>query len=188
MIAPSSRQPPTSGNSSWPASSSRRGPPTRTVLPSTRAVTPTAGDELKSVDGNVTIGTIAQPAKGALWGQMDNGRLTIVDPVVGDGAVFVSGWDTRVVKDDDPKTIVYTGHDLHYRVTGGKYKLAFVGYGIDLTAVGVGVAYLDGDDQVPDPGYYARDSGKWTPVPVFLVPRLSLPVSFGTPTPPDQTP
>ncbi len=44
-IAPSSRQAPASGSSAWPASSSRRGPPTRTVLPSTRAVTPTAGDE-----------------------------------------------------------------------------------------------------------------------------------------------
>jgi hypothetical protein len=40
----------TSASSAWSASSSRRGPPTRTVLPSTVAVTPTAGDELKSVD------------------------------------------------------------------------------------------------------------------------------------------
>ena len=31
---------------------------------------------------------------------------------------------------------VYTGRDIHFRVTGGKYKLVFRGSGADVSAVG----------------------------------------------------
>jgi len=159
------------------------------AVPAALASSRATGDgvlELRAVYGYVQIGTIAQPAKGALWGQMDHGVLKVVDPVVGDGQIYVSGWETKTVKDDDPKTTVYSGHDLHFRVTGGKYKLVFVGSGIDLTAVGTGVAQLDGDASVLDAGSYAVDSGKWKPVPVLLVPRQTWSVTFGdqsTPSP-----
>ena len=48
MIAPSSRHCSATGSSSDRSSVSRCGPPTRTVVPSTVAVTPTAGDDVKS--------------------------------------------------------------------------------------------------------------------------------------------
>lgn len=152
------------------------------AVPAALASSRATGDgvlELKAVYGYVQIGTIAQPAKGALWGQMDHGVLKVVDPVVGDGQIYVSGWETKTVKDDDPKITVYSGHDLHFRVTGGKYKLVFVGSGIDLTAVGAGVAQLDGDASALDAGSYAVDSGKWKPVPVLLGPKQTWSVPFG---------
>ena len=31
----------------------------------------------------------------------------------------------------------YTGRDIHFRVTGGRYRLWFQGWGIDLSAVGI---------------------------------------------------
>jgi hypothetical protein len=159
------------------------------LVPAAFAAATAAGDgvlELKSVDGVVSIGSVAQPAKGALWGQMDRGRLTVTDPVAGDGQIVVSGWDNRTIKDPttadgDPRVVVYSGVDLHYRVTGGKYRLKFVGSGVDLTAVGSGVAYLSGDPDGIDAGFYALDSGKWVPVPVLTL-KVTQPkaVPFGT--------
>jgi hypothetical protein len=147
--------------------------------------------ELKAVAGTVGIGKATQPARGILWGQMDTGRLTVVDPVLGDGQVLVSGWENRKpvpAKDDGtPAMTIYSGTNLHFRVTGGKYRLYFNGSGIDLTAIGVGVAYMKGSANAVDPGYYSVDSDKWLSVPVpDPVTLKAFAVPFGTQ--PAQTP
>jgi hypothetical protein len=115
--------------------------------------------ELRTVDATVVI-----TGKGVVWGQMDDGKLVAndLDPTAGD--IRVSGWEHKRPGLCDLCT-VYTGKDLHFRVTGGKYKLAFIGSGIDFSAVGVGNAQLTGDVTVDDTGDYAIDGGKWTPVP-----------------------
>ncbi len=140
--------------------------------------------ELQSVSGTVSIGTAAKPARGALWGQMDSGTLKVLDPDGTDKNIFVSGQDQKpvVVDTDFGKLTTYSGRDLHFRVTGGFYKLTFKGTGIDLTAVGVGVARLSGDPSATHAGSYAVDDGKWTPVPVYVFAAQYLPVAFG-----DQT-
>lgn len=164
------------------------------VVPTALAATRAAGDgvlELRAVSGTVAIGKEGQPARGILWGQLGKGRLVVVDPIPGDGQAFVSGWDKRTVlssaDDGTPTVIAYTGTDIHFRITGGKYRISFTGSGMDLTAIGVGVAYLAGDPLATDAGDYALDSKKWIPVPVFIVPpQKSLAVPFGTQ--PTQTP
>jgi hypothetical protein len=160
------------------------------VVPAALAAKRAAGDgvlELRSVDGRVVIGKDATPARGLLWGQMDKGKLVVVDPLPGDGQVYVSGWEKKsppLVNDNGGTTTVYSGTNLHFRVTGGKYRLVFDGTGVDLTAIGTGMAYLTGDPNVFDAGYYAVDSGKWVPMPVSLVSTKPLPVTFPAPTPP----
>jgi hypothetical protein len=164
------------------------------VVPTALAATRAVGDgvlELKAVYGRVAIGKDGQNARGLLWGQMDRGKLVVIDPLVGDGQVYVSGFEKRTVLAPvdvpGPTVIVYSGTNLHFRVTGGRYRLFFDGSGIDLTAIGVGVAYLTGDPYALDPGDYAVDSGKWLPVPVPAFPTSKpLAVPFGTP--PAQTP
>ena len=159
------------------------------VAPAAYAASRSVGDgvfELDSVSGTVVIGTLAQPAKGALWGQMDKGSLRVYDPLPGDGQVFVSGYDSKSVITDYPLQTTYTGTDLHFRVTGGKYRLVLKGSGIDVTAVGVGTAQLTGDLLADDPGDYALNGGKW-----IAVPFVSRTVQFGDPTAtqtPTQTP
>jgi hypothetical protein len=158
------------------------------VVPAALAAPRATGDgvlELKAVYGSVMIGRIPTPARGALWGQMDKGKLTVVDPVVGDGAILVSGWETKDtnVLPSGYLATTYGGKNLHFRVTGGKYKLTFVGSGIDLTAVGSGIAYLNGDENAEDAGDYALDGGKWQAVPVtFVFPQQAKAVPFGEPT------
>ena len=157
------------------------------VAPAALAASRATGDgvlELRAVNGTVMLGTLAQPAQGTAWGQMDKGTLRVTDPIVGDGTVFVSGWENKRVvpaTDTTPRLVVYSGHDLHFRVTGGKYKLFFVGSGIDATAIGVGAVYLAGDPSADDAGDYALNGGKWIPMPVSI-PLQFLRVPFG-----DQT-
>jgi hypothetical protein len=154
------------------------------VVPAAVAAPRATGDgvlELQGVNGTVSIGTPVKPAKGALWGQMDDGTLKVLDPDGSDKNIFVSGQDKKpVVTDTDyGKLTTYVGRELHFRVTGGLYKLSFKGDGIDLTAVGVGVARLAGDPTALTTGTYAVDDGKWQIVPFFPLPTQYQPVSFG---------
>lgn len=136
------------------------------LAPAALAAARVTGDgvlELKAVNATSIVIT----GKGALWGQLDRGKLYVTDPVPGDGVVYVSGADQAPRQFGDTTTM-YIGKDMHFRVTGGTYKLTFVrSSGVDLTAVGVGKAYLTGDASADTPGTYALDGGKWTPVPLF---------------------
>ena len=147
------------------------------VAPAAFAAARSTGDgvfELNAVYGTVQIGTNSQPARGVLWGQMDRGSMRVLDPVPGDGQILVSGWESRssAINADGLKVTIYSGRDLHFRVTGGRYKLWFNGQGIDLTAVGAGVAYLDGDEYAADAGEYAVNSGDWVAMPTFTAKRI----------------
>jgi hypothetical protein len=126
--------------------------------------------ELKAAAGVMVV----NGSRGTLWGQMDSGKVIVTDPFLGDGTILVSGAEAIRPGATD-NVVVYSGKDLHFRVTGGKYKLRFTGSGVDLTAVGVGTAQLTGDLFL-DPGDYALDSGKWNPVPVF-----TKTIRFGVP-------
>lgn len=165
------------------------------AVPTAVAATRATGDgvlELQSVNGTVLVGTNVKPAKGALWGQMDDGTLKVLDPDGSDKNIFVSGqYKPKVVTDTAyGKLTTYVGHELHFRVTGGYYKLFFKGSGIDLTAVGVGAARFAGDPTALNTGTYSVDDSDWTPVPYFpLATQLSAPVYFGdqsTLNPPTQ--
>jgi hypothetical protein len=144
------------------------------AVPAAVAATHATGDgvlEIKAATGTIVLtGT-----RGIAWGQMDKGRLVVTDPLPGDGAVFVSGAATVLPGKTDGVTI-YIGRDIHFRVTGGRYKLSFRGStpdlsaaGVDLTAVGVGSVQLTGDAFADDTGKYAVDSGKWNTVPVWQI-------------------
>ncbi len=145
------------------------------AAPAALAAVRATGDgvlELRKVDGTVVV----SGTRGTLWGQMDKGKLIVSDPIVGDGQVLVSGFDSKPKPGVIDGTTVYSGTDVRFRVTGGRYRLSLKGSGIDLTAVGVGAAQLSGDLFALDTGDYALDSGKWIPVPFFPASRL---VQFG---------
>jgi hypothetical protein len=119
--------------------------------------------EVSNANGIVVLNGI----RGTAWGQLARGSLVVTDTVPGDGLIMVSGAEKTTPGAADNQT-VYSGRYLHFRVTGGKYKLRFTGSGIDLTAVGVGSVKFIGDAFAVDTGDYALDnSGKWNPVPVY---------------------
>jgi hypothetical protein len=150
------------------------------VAPAALAGARAAGDgvlELRSVDGTVLVA-----GKGVVWGQMDKGTLKVNDVLPGDGEILVTGYEQRRPGICDQCTI-YTGRNIHFRVTGGRYRLFFQGTGIDFSAVGVGNAQLTGDVAVLNAGDYAVDGGKWTAVP-WLKRTVYFPVPPPTPAGP----
>src|SRR5579884_887478 len=114
------------------------------------AVVPTAAFAARAAPGDGVFelqavnGLVVLTGKGVVWGQMDHGilRVTDLDPTVG-LVPYVSGAE-HVRATDDPNTTIYSGTNIHFRLTGGKYRLRFHGTSIDLTAVGVGVARSPG--------------------------------------------
>lgn len=118
--------------------------------------------------------------RGAIWGQFDSGTLKVVDRNLDDGLVpQVSGGVRKSVEiDDGILTATYVGKNIHFRFAGGRYQLSIVGTGIDLTAVGVGRAWITGDPSSVNAGDYAVDNGKWMDVPFF-----EKKIQFGTPAP-----
>ena len=120
------------------------------------------GDGLLELRGVDAQSMVIAGTRGTLWGQMDKGRLTVTDPSLGDGQIYVTGADGSHAVNDN--VTVYWGKDIHFRVTGGRYRLSFKGVGIDLSAVGVGTMSILGDFNSLDPGRYGVD-GKWVDVP-----------------------
>jgi hypothetical protein len=133
------------------------------VLPATALAARVAtGDgvfELRDANG-----TFVLSGRGVIWGQMDKGvmRVTALDP---GQQLAVSGADKPPVKAaDDPNTTIYQGTNLHFRASSGKYRIRFRGTSVDLTAIGIGNAFLSGSTSSLDPGDYALDGGKWLPI------------------------
>jgi hypothetical protein len=143
------------------------------AVPAAVAASHATGDGVLEIQG--ATGTVVLiGSRGTAWGQMDKGKLVVTDPVASDGVVYVNGADG--VPGRTEGVMVYSGKNIHFRVTGGKYKLSFRGptpdlsaVGVSLTAVGVGSVQLTGDAFATDTGKYAIDSGKWNTVPVWPI-------------------
>jgi hypothetical protein len=146
------------------------------AVPAAMAASLATGDgvlEVFHAYGAVTV----NGTRGTAWGQIGKGSLIVTDYVAGDGQVLVSGAES--VSPIGSNVTIYTGKDIHFRVTGGRYKLRFTGNDINLSAVGVGTAKLTGDDTADDAGDYALDGGKRVPMP-FVQRIVSFPVVLVT--------
>lgn len=152
------------------------------AVPAALAAPRAAGDgvlELNAVNADrVTI-----VARGAIWGQFDRGTLIVYNLPQGTSTPYVSGYDVSYPTLDG-NGIVYKGRNIHFRSTDGPYRFVFTGWGIDLTAVGSGKAYIDGNADAIDMGEWAVGDGNWEPVPAKLkiVPFGAQPASTGSTT------
>lgn len=130
--------------------------------------------ELKAANGTFDLN-----GHGVVLGQIDKGVLRVEDLNPNDNSqkIAVSGAD-RSHPADEPNTMVYIGSNIHIRISGGKYHIHFKGSGVDLTAIGVGIAELTGSALAFDPGDYRLDGAKWTAVPFIdkFVPYGAQPV------------
>jgi hypothetical protein len=143
------------------------------AVPAALAASHATGDGVLEIQNGAGI-VVLNTTRGTVWGQLGKGKLVVNDPLSGDGTVYVSGAAPGSIIRNAENVTTYRGTDLHFRVTGGKARLWFKAIaGLDLTAVGVGNVQFTGD-AFSDPGKYARDSGKWNPIPV-----ITTSVGFG---------
>lgn len=97
--------------------------------------------------------------RGNVLGRLANGTLRVTDHTPGDRyAAYVVGrklTQTRV----GPRTVLYRGQGLRFRMLGGGYRVVVRGSGIDVEAVGRGIVMLDGDPKTDgeDTGVYSLD-------------------------------
>jgi hypothetical protein len=131
---------------------------------------PAAALALRELPGDGTLvvdnarGVVTVRARGGIIGRFDQGRVTIVDPILGDGGVpFVYGYDRVNVL--GPHTTVYIGEDIRFRLIGGAYRVTVQGFGMDISAVGRGSATVDGSGFSDQPGRYQINGGTWQPMP-----------------------
>lgn len=105
------------------------------------AATAGLGDGTLSVAD--TRGRVIIDARGGIIGQLDRGVVVVTDLTRDDAAEpIVSGDDTVRVAGN---TTIYTGRDIRFRLLGGAYRVQIRGVGIDVSAVGTGTVFLQGD-------------------------------------------
>lgn len=104
-------------------------------------------------------GTVTVEIRGSILGVLANGSVRVTDLTPRDRFVpYVFGRRLSITR-VGPKTILYRGKSLRYRMLGGRTRLVVKGSGISLSASGRGHTILDGDRRFPDEvtGYYSLE-------------------------------
>jgi len=110
-----------------------------------------------SGDGTLSVedgrGKVNLEARGGVIGRLDRGTVTVYDKTPSDANFpVVTGADQPEVFLADGG-IRYRGTGIRFRVIGGGFKLQIQGRGIDLSAVGKGSGFIEGDTL--EPGVYS---------------------------------
>ena len=118
--------------------------------------------EIGASDGCLVVqnakGIVTVNAKGTTVGRIDQGQVTVTDPVVGDGTVRVTGYDEVERLSDIKKR--YSGISVVRFRASGRTTIRAEAIGIDLSAVGRGKVTLNGTGFF-DPGTFSLDSNSF---------------------------
>src|SRR5918994_7916462 len=104
-------------------------------------------------------GVVMIDLKGSVLGRITAGTLRITDHTPNDRySAVVNG---RKVSEErlGPRTVLYRGQGLRFRMLGGGYRMVARGTGITVSAVGRGNVMLDGEPrfEADDLGVYSLD-------------------------------
>src|SRR5438132_6469179 len=120
-------------------------------------------------DGTLSVkearGWISISARGGVIGSFAQGKVTIVDPVEGDGTGPVVTGD-EWSKSRDVTTTTWGGSKVRFRIIGGAFRVRIQGRGINLSLVGKGSVTLNGAGTGED-GMYSVNSGAYSFIPDY---------------------
>ena len=104
-------------------------------------------------------GTVTVELKGSIVGVAANGSVRVTDLTPRDRYFPVVLGRKLSISRSGPKTILYRGKSLRYRMLGGSTRVVVKGSGISLSASGRGYTILDGESTLPDEatGYYSLE-------------------------------
>jgi hypothetical protein len=121
-------------------------------------------------------GVVMLDLRGSVLGRLTNGSLRVTDHTPGDKYAALVVGRKLTQERVGPRTVVYRGQGLRFRMLGGGYRVVVRGAGISVSAVGRGTVVLDAEPrfQGDDAGVYSRDEGvdcsvepeSCTPLPV----------------------
>lgn len=122
-------------------------------------------------DGTLVVGNgrglVIVRARGAILGRFDSGRLVVEDPVEGDGSGPIVYGAERIRELPGHRTL-YIGEDVRFRMIGGLYRVTIQAVGIDVSAVGRGMATLDASGFSDQPGRFSINGGPFQQLPAFV--------------------
>ena len=135
-------------------------------------------------------GVVMVDLRGSVLGRLTTGSLRVTDQTPNDRyAALVVG--KKVTQERlSPRTVIYRGLGLRFRMLGGGYRMVVRGSGIALSAVGRGTVVLDGDPRFPgdDVGVYSLDGTDCSIEPQNCVPLPADPERSTLEPPPGTTP
>jgi hypothetical protein len=103
--------------------------------------------------------------QGAVFGQIDGGRIVIEDLTPNDPYdPKVTNGTSHLVGGDQNKR-VWRGENMRFRVDGGRYTISIYGIGIDLNAIGQGPVWLQGSPTLTTDGSYSVDGADFKSLP-----------------------
>ena len=119
------------------------------------AAPPTTGT--LSVEGGT--GVVMLDFRGSALGRLTSGTIRVTDHTPTDRYAALVVGRKLTQERVGPRTVVYRGQGLRFRLLGGGYKIIVRGIGISVSAVGRGNVMLDAEPrfQGDDPGVYSRD-------------------------------
>jgi hypothetical protein len=119
-------------------------------------------------------GVVVLELRGSVLGRLGNGTLRVTDLTPRDPfGEIVNGKNLIAEERVGPRTVLYRGQGLRFRMLGGRYRIRVVGTGIAVSAVGRGVVMLDGERQDDETtGLYSLTEG----VDCSIEPTLCTPL------------
>ena len=119
-------------------------------------------------DGTLVVdngnGSVTVRARGGILGRFDYGNVVITDLDLNDGKVpAVYGAET--IQPLGNGRTRYTGDQVRFRMIGGLFRVQITAIGMDVSAVGRGVATLDATGYTDFPGRYSVNGGPFAPLP-----------------------
>ena len=125
-------------------------------------------------------GVVMIDLKGSVVGRITAGTLRVTDHTPNDRySAVVTG--RRLTQDRlGPRTVLYRGQGLRFRLLGGGYRMVARGSDITVSAVGRGVVMLDGEPRFTgdDAGLYSLDGVDCSVEPLSCTPLPIEPERF----------
>jgi hypothetical protein len=130
-----------------------------------------------SADGELSVdagrGKVTVDARGGIIGRFTDGRVSILDLTPDDAFTPVVFGDELPPVFLTNGAVVYRGTNVRFRLVGGRYRVFVHAVGIDLSAVGNGLVWLESDGS-RTPGTYSLEGddcqlarAKCKPLPEF---------------------
>jgi hypothetical protein len=94
-------------------------------------------------------GVVMIDLRGSVLGKLTSGSLRVTDTTPNDRYAALVVGRKLTPERVGPRTVVYRGQGLRFRMLGGGYRMVARGSGITVSAVGRGVVMLDGDPRFP---------------------------------------
>jgi hypothetical protein len=136
------------------------------------------GDGTLVVDNGNGLVTIR--ARGGILGRFVTGNMVISDLDLSDGKVPVV-YGAETIQPLGGGRTRYSGDDLRFRMIGGLFRVQINAIGVDVSAVGRGIATLDASGFTDFPGRYSINGGSFQPLPGHAV---TYPLGQVPPSPP----